>query len=154
MPLRLDAHPVVSATLAEFRIPLPQPADAVWSWSQADTADEVGEYIWQVAVPSDAGRLAFGFFYYKFPGSRPTRGPLSELLQVGQASVFEEDALSRGTLVADAHVDVRIERNQLVIRLTDPVLIRRIFGKRPTTVTLNTRTPDASFETIAITYRD
>ncbi len=42
----------VTATTAEFKIPLQQPANEVWSWNRADTPDNASEYLWTVTAKS------------------------------------------------------------------------------------------------------
>lgn len=144
----------VAPNLVEFRIPLEQPASATWNWNRADTPDNEGEYIWQVAVPSGGGgRYAFGFYLYKLPGSRPAHGDFQALLKAGQASVFKEDADGRGTLIQHSAITASAENNWIVIRITDALLIRTVFGSRPETVTMNTRAIGADFATVKIEYR-
>ena len=150
-----NAKPVATVTpmLAEFSIPLEQPANATWNWNREETADNEGEYTWQIAVPNADGRYTFGFYLYKLPGSKMARGDLSTLLKAGQASVFKEDAQGRGTLVRNAVVNVTPENNRIVLRMTDPALIHLIFGARPATATINTRAIRANFEVVTIDYR-
>jgi hypothetical protein len=149
-----DAHTTgtVEANRAEFKIPLEQPASATWNWNRAETPDNGGEYIWQVNVPNAGGRYSFGFFLYKFPGSKPARGPLEVLFKAGQASVFQENAEGRGDLVHNANVNVSAEDGRIVLRIMDAELIRTIFGNRPETVTINTRAIGANFEVVKVQY--
>ena len=85
----------VTPNLVEFKIPLEQPASATWNWNRPETPDNGGEYTWQVTVSNGSGRYSFGFYLYKFPGSKPAHGDLQFLLKAGQASVFKEDAQGR-----------------------------------------------------------
>jgi len=125
----------------------------MWNWNRAETPDNEGEYIWQVAVPSAAGRYTFGFYLYKLPGSRPAHGDLQALLKAGQASVFKEDASGRSTLMQRALVAVSTEDDDIVIRITDAELIHTIFAGHPETATINTRALGANFATVKIEYR-
>ena len=145
----------VAPNHAEFTIPLEQPANATWFWNRPETPDNGGEYIWQVKAANGTRRFSFGFYKYKFPGSKPAQGVLQTLLKAGQASVFEEDAEGRGgAIVKNAKVEVSTENDRIVLRITDPNLIRVIFGGRPETVTINTRGLGANFEVVTVEYRN
>ena len=143
----------VAPNLAEFKIPLEQPASATWRWNRTETPDNAGEYIWQVAVPNGSGRYSFGFYLYKFPGSKPAHGPLQALFKAGQLSVFKENDESRGDLLQNAKINAAAEDGSVVFRITDAELIRTIFGNRPETVTINTRAIRASFEVVKVQYQ-
>ncbi|MFN7998766.1 MAG: hypothetical protein U0Q18_34400 [Bryobacteraceae bacterium] len=143
----------VAPNLAEFIIPLEQPASATWNWNRAETPDNGGEYIWQVSVPNSSGRYSFGFYLYKFPGSKPARGSLQGLLKAGQASVFMEDDQGHSDLVQNAKLSVSAEDDRIVLRIRDAEWIRTIFGKRPETATINTRAIGANFEVVKIQYQ-
>jgi hypothetical protein len=145
---------VVTPTMAEFRIPLEQSADSTWNWNRAETTDNEGEYIWQVAVPSGDGRYSFGLYLYKFPGSQPASGNLHSLIRVAQASVFKDDAAGRGTAIQSSAVNVSIENDGIVIRIIDAALIHTIFGNHPESATVNTRSITSQFEVVKIKYRD
>ena len=108
---------------------------------------------WQVAVPNGSGRYSFGFYLYKFPGSKPAHGPLQALLKAGQVSVFKENDESRGDLLQNAKINAAAEDGSVVFRITDAELIRTIFGNRPETVTINTRAIRASFEVVKVQYQ-
>lgn len=144
----------VTPNLAEFRIPLEQPASAKWDWNRAETPDNDDEYTWQVAVPNGSERYSFGFYLYKLPGSKPEHGSLQALFKAGQASVFKEDAQGQGDLVQNAKVSVSTENGRIVLRITDPDLIRTIFGRRPDNATINTRAIGSNFEVVKIEYRN
>lgn len=143
----------VASNLAEFRIPLGQPSDAKWNWNRAETPDHACEYMWQVAV-GHGGRYSFGFYLYKSPGSKPESGDLQGLFQAGQASVFQEDAQGRGDLMQNAKVNVTAENGKIVLRITDAKLIGTIFGARPETATINTRSIGSTFEVVKIEYHN
>ena len=144
----------VTATAAEFRIPLQQPADGVWIWNRADTRDNEGEYSWTVTAKSGSGQYSFGFYLYKLPGSPEARGQLRDLLKAGQASVFREDAEGRGEMLPEAKVAVRAEGAAIMVRIIDPDLIRMIFRDRPQTVAIHSRTPAADYQIVRVTYRE
>ena len=144
----------VTPTTAEFRIPLHRPANHVWIWNRADTPDNDGEYSWTVTAKNGAAQYSFGFYLYKFPGSREARGPIQDLLRAGQASVFKEDAEGRGELLPDAKVAVTVENAAILLRIADPGLVRLIFHDRPQTVAIHSRTPEADYQVVRVTYRD
>lgn len=144
----------VTPNLVEFRIPLEQAASASWNWNRAETRDNEAEYTWQVAVPNGSGRYSFGFYLYKFPGSKPARGNLQTLLKAGQASVFKEDIQGRGDVIQDAKVVVSTENGRIVLRITDADLIHTIFGSRPESATINTRARGSNFEVVKIEYHN
>ena len=144
----------VTASTAEFRIPLTRPISGGWTWNQATTEDNAIEYAWEVSVGNGTGSYECGFYLYKFPGSREKQGPLQELLRAGQMSAFETDAEGRGRMRLGAQVAVSLDNATIVIRISDVALVRLMFRDRPETVVVRTRTPTATYETLAITYRD
>lgn len=145
---------IVAPQIAEFRIPIEQPPNSIWNWNRAETQDNSGEYIWQIAVPAAGGRYSFGFFLYKLPGAKPAHGNLKALLKAGQASVFREDSEGHGTLIQNAAIDVSTDDSFITIRIIDNDLIHEIFGSRPDSATINTRAIDENFEVVKIEYRD
>lgn len=147
-----ETSATVEPNLVEFKIPLEQPASATWNWNRTETADNGGEYSWQVSVPNGSGRYSFGFYLYKFPGSKPAHGPLQALFKAGQASVFKEDERGRGDLLQNAKVEVSAENGSIVLRIRDAQLIATIFGNRPETATINTRAIGADFQIVKIQY--
>jgi hypothetical protein len=145
----------VSPTVAEFRIPLQHPADEIWTWNRADTPDNAIEYSWTVTVASGPAQYSFGFYLYKLPGSRESRGHVQELLKAGQNSVFKDDAEGRRSeLLPDAKVEVAVESRSILVRIADPKLVRLIFRERPETVAIRTRTPSADYQIVRVEYRD
>jgi hypothetical protein len=144
----------VAPNLVEFKIPLEQAAGTTWNWNRAETQDNDCEYMWRVAIKKGSEGYSFGFYLYKFPGSKPARGELQDLLSAGQASVFREDAAGHGDLIENGRVKVSTEDGRIVLRITDAALIRTIFGSRPEAVTINTRAIGSNFEIVKIEYRD
>ena len=145
----------VTASAAEFRMPVQQPADGIWRWNRADTSDNDNEYSWTVTARNGNAQHSFGFYLYKLPGSREARGELRELLKAGQASVFEEDAQGRGKILRDAKVTVTVEDGAIVVRIQNADLVRLIFSSRPETVAVHSRTPEAvDYKVVRVTYRD
>ena len=141
----------VTATAAEFKIPLQRPTNGVWIWNRADTPDNASEYSWTVTAKNGTAQYSFGFYLYKFPGSREERGQVQDLLKAGQASVFKEDSEGRGEMLPDAKVAVTVEDAAILVRITNPGLVRLIFGGRPETVAIHSRTTTADFEIVRVT---
>lgn len=144
----------VTATTAEFNIPLQQLANDVWTWNRADTPDNGIEYLWTVTAKSGTAQYSFGFYLYKLPGSREARGELQDLLKAGQNSVFKEDAEGRGEMLPDAKVKVTVKNASILVRITNPDLVRLVFHDHPETVTIHTRTPAADYQIVRVNYRD
>jgi hypothetical protein len=145
---------VVTAAAAEFKIPLQRPANDVWTWNRSDTPDNDGEYSWTVTAKNGTAQYSFGFYLFKFPGSREARGQIQDLLKAGQASVFKDDAEGHGVIVPDAKVAVTFENAAIMLRITNPDLVRLIFQDRPKTVAIHSRTPMADYQVVRIIYRD
>jgi hypothetical protein len=145
---------IVTSSTAEFRIPLTRPTSGVWTWYRPATQDNALEYSWEVSVSNGVGSYEFGFYLYKFPGSNEKQGQLQELLRAGQMSAFESSAEGQGKILPDAKVAISVENDSILIRITDPALVRLIFRDRPVTVNVSTKTPDATFETLPITFRE
>jgi hypothetical protein len=144
----------VTATTAEFKIPLQPRANDVWTWNRADTPYNAGEYSWTVTAKNGTAQYSFGFYLYKLPGSHEARGHIQDLLKAGQASIFKEDAEGRGEILPDAKVAVTVENAAIVVRITNPDLVRLIFRDRPETAAIDSRTPAADYQIVRIIYRD
>jgi len=144
----------VTATAAEFTIPLQRPANDVWTWNRAETPDNANEYSWALTVKSGTDQYFFGFFLYKFPGSREAHGTIQDLFKAGQNSVFKANGDGPGGLLTGANVEVAVEGEAIVVRLTNPELVGLIFHDHPETVEVHTRTPGADFALVRVTYRD
>ena len=145
----------VTASGAEFRIPIQPPANGVWIWNRAETPENAIEYCWTVTVESGAAHYSFGVFLYKFPGSYEERGQIQDLIKAGQASVFKEAAEGQhGEIMPDAKVAVAVEKSAILIRITNSNLIRIIFGDRPKTVAIHSRSPEADYQVVPLTYQD
>jgi hypothetical protein len=144
----------VTAGTAEFKIPLQAPANGVWIWNRADTPDNASEYSWAVTARNGTSQYSFGFYLYKFPAAREARGQIQDLLKAGQASVFKEDAEGRAEMLPDAKVTVAVENGSILVRITNPDLVRLIFSDHPETVAIHSRTPTADYQVVRVTYRD
>jgi hypothetical protein len=144
----------VTSSTAEFRIPLTRSMSGIWKWYQATTEDNALEYAWEVSVNNGTGSYQCGFYLYKFPGLRERQGQMQDLLRAGQISVFESDAKGRGRILSAAQVTVSVDNDAILIRIPDAALVRLMFRDRPETARVRTRTPEATFETLPMTYRE
>ena len=68
--------------------------------------------------------------------------------------MFKEDAEGRGEILPDAKVAVTVENAAILVRITNPDLVRLIFRDRPETVAIHSRTPAADYQIVRVTYRD
>jgi hypothetical protein len=150
---QIKSSGIVTSSSAEFRIPLTRPTPGVWTWYAAATKDNALEYSWEMSVGNGGGSYDFGFYLYKFPGSHETHGRLEDLLLAGQMSAWESNVEGQGKILREAKIAVSVENDAILIRIADPVLVRVMFHDRPATVNVHTRTPDATFETLPVTYR-
>jgi hypothetical protein len=75
------------------------------------------------------------------------------MIKAGQASVFKEDAKSGSGELKNARVNVLIENDRIVLRITDAKLIQMIFAGHPDSATINTREIGSNFEVVKIAYR-
>jgi hypothetical protein len=144
----------VTTNTAEFKIPLQLPPNDVWTWNRADIPDNAAEYSWTVIAKNGTGQYSFGFYLYKLPGSKEARGHIQDLLKAGQASVFKEDAEGRGEILPKAKVAVTVENAAIVLRITNPDLVRLIFRDHPETAAIRSRTSTADYQIVRVTYRD
>lgn len=145
----------VTATAAEFRVPLLQPADGVWIWNRIDTPDNAIEYSWTVTAKNGSQQYSFGFYLYKSPGAHEAHGQIQDLLKAGQASVFKENPEGTGAMLPGAKVAITVEEQAILVRITDSDLVRLIFRGHPETVAVHTRTPTtADYQIVPVTYRD
>jgi hypothetical protein len=144
---------VVTGQVAEFSIPVAH--EGPWRWARAKTLDNVLEFMWDLSVKSSDGEYQFGFSLFKFPGTAEGTGNLDELLRAGQASLWKIGPDGGGTLVEGAMVSATADAGRVVIRLSDPVSLRLLFGDRPAVAKVLTRTPDSSPESheVSIEYR-
>jgi hypothetical protein len=141
---------LVSPAEALIRVPVrPRPS---WSWLQPETEQDALEYGYQARVVTPTGAYEFGYSLWKGPKSGPVSGDLTQLLQAGQATLWS---------VADGHgirqpADVRVwvEGDTVVIALRGRDAVTRVFGARPTTLTLEWKEPGLRFrrQSVPVTY--
>ena len=53
-----------------------------------------------------------------------------------------------------ANVAVTVENAAILVRITNPELVHLIFGARPETVAIHSKTPAADYQIVRVIYRD
>jgi hypothetical protein len=151
---------VVTPSEATFRMSM-KPRDR-WTWNRDETADMKTEYRMEVKVTNEGKEYSVGFYHWKhadFQTHRypaPGSGSLADLLAaVGQKTMFERTAPDRSLAVADAEIKIKAVGNTVVISLTRPMDLQRLFSGRPAKVVFNIKTPDEEeiVQTVRVVYR-
>ena len=144
---------IVNPSEAQFSITIP--TRPKWSWGLPATKTNGQEYRMDVRIRNEGREYTFGFYLWKRAGALQQSGDLYELIEAGQASVFERSARRR-SIVRDAGIKLKVERNLLTIRIRGDENIKRIFSSRPSEATFKLVIPDEApvSETIAITYEN
>jgi hypothetical protein len=144
----------VSANAAEFSIPLAGPTNTRWNWYLNATSEDALEYQWGIRVRASDSEYEFGFLLFKFPGSSAATGSLEDLLKAGQATVWKNGSDGSSSAILDARVSVSARDGALLVRITDPAVVHRIFGGHPATARAVSKTPGAAETTreVAILY--
>jgi hypothetical protein len=108
-----------------------------------------------VTVKNDGGEYTFGFYLWKYHNASSGSGSLSELISVGQKSLFERAPSHLMRIVRDAQVKVGLKGDTVVITLRDKDDIKRLFSSKPADVVCKVKIPgdpDIS-ETVPVTYK-
>jgi hypothetical protein len=130
----------VSPAKAQFTLPIPH--RDTWEWRRSDTPDNRQEYAMDVTVNNNKQDYKFGFYLFKKPGSSPMRGDLAALLKAGQQSLFLSQPDGRYSLVKDAKITVRAEKDSVVISIEGKENIERLFSSRPEKVRFTLEIPE------------
>jgi hypothetical protein len=130
---------VVTAKDATFTIPVRQ-RDR-WTWRRPETKDNQQEYRMDATVKNEGNEYTFGFYLWKYHGSSPGSGDLSDLIAAGQKSLFERAPSHLMTIVKDAKVKVDVKRDLVVITLRDKDYIKRLFSSKPAEVVFKVKIP-------------
>jgi hypothetical protein len=144
---------VVSPREATFTIPVKQRVR--WAWHRPETKDNQQEYRMDVTVENEGNEYTFGFYLWKYHGAASGSGELSDLISVGQKSLFERAPSRLMTRVKDAQVKVALKGDAVVISLRDKDYIKRLFSSKPADVLFKVKIPgdpDIS-ETVPVTYK-
>lgn len=145
---------IVTADTAEFSIPVSRQES--WRWYREETSDNSLEYRWEVSVMGRDGEYQCGFSLFKYPGRKEETGSLKALLIAGQASLWKADPDGGASMLRDVNVSATAGDGFVLVRLSDPASVRLLFGNRPTTAKVKTRTPDSDDTscTVSIRYRE
>jgi len=139
----------------QVTVTIPVGRRPVWRWNLDETPKNHREYQWEVVAP---GMGAFGFSLFKFPDTPPKEGKLADLLNQGQANMWEALPNNGGQLVQEVSVSVRSSESDsaVAIVVNDRSTITQLLAKRPATVEIFARAPLAAEQryTIPIEYRD
>jgi hypothetical protein len=133
---------VVSSSEATFTIAVKPRAR--WDWRLADTKDNQMEYRMDVTIKNEGKTYTFGFYLWKRHGTSPGSGRLSDLISVGQRSLFERSQSNMMTLVKDAEVKVKIKESSddlVIITLKGKKNLERLFSSKPAEVTFKIKIP-------------
>ncbi len=86
----------------------------------------------------------------------PQSSDLSELIEAGQASVFERSQPGRMTIIRDAGIKLKLDGNLLTIRIRGQENTKRLFSSQPSEATFKLVVPNEApvSETIAIAYEN
>lgn len=144
----------VSPGKARFVVPISH-RDS-WEWHQDDTKDNRQEYRIAVTVHNNNENYSFGFYMFKRPGSNPKRGDLTALVKAGQQNLFISQPDGRYSLVKDAEITVRPEKDSLIISVEGKQNIDRLFSSRPEKVRFTIavlKEPEIS-KSVVVAYAD
>jgi hypothetical protein len=101
---------------------------------------------------------AFGFSLFKPSGESEKVGELKDLLQAGQASMWEATGPNSGQMVMGAPVFAKVGDDGASVKITllNGGQLRKLFGQKPQTIEVVTRAPGLNDQryTIAVTYSE
>ena len=137
--LQWVAH--VSHTKAVFIFPATKREQ--WSWYNVETPNDFLEYNWSVATGNHKLGYQFGPALFKIAPAKPASGSLSDLLDACQHTlwVVSED----GGHTAGDYGEAKIVDGKVHVIVTGNQLLAKIFGAKPTTVTMTIQTPEFTF---------
>jgi len=145
---------LITKTEAQFVLPVPIRPE--WKWRRPETEDNAQEYRMSVAVENDGGKYSFGFYLWKRAGAQSQSGTLAELIKAGQTSVFGRTAAGMNTIIREAGIKSKLDKNTLIITVRGQKNVERLFSGRPAEVTFDIRVPDEVpiARTVAVAYQD
>jgi hypothetical protein len=143
----------VSVLASEARFVFPLPLRREWEWYQTTTADRSREYRFSVALQNRDQGYELGFFLFKPPGAKPTRGSVDALLRAGQTSVAAVVG-GRTSVLPDARARLRVATTRLMLVVDDQKTLRLLFSDRPNHATFNIDIPgeDTTTKQVTIAY--
>ncbi|MEO0560131.1 MAG: hypothetical protein AAF170_18335 [Bacteroidota bacterium] len=146
---------VVSESTAAFVLPVSNRAE--WVWSAEETPNNAPEYHWEIGVTNEGEAYQFGFWKFKHPSLEPTRGSLSDLIEAGQESLWQEKAGGGSSVVMSAGVRVTpIGQGRILVSIEGRENVARVFSSRPkeAMVVLASLGEQKIEQTIEIVYKD
>jgi hypothetical protein len=143
-------------TKTEARFVLPIPPRSEWKWRQPATKDNAQEYRLDVSVENDGRKYAFGFYLWKRSGAVPRVGTLPQLIEAGQTSVFGRTPAGMNSVIRDAGIKSKLDRDMLVITIRGQKNVERLFSSRPSEVKFEIKVPDETTisKTVPVVYQD
>jgi hypothetical protein len=108
-----------------------------------------------VTVKNEGNEYTFGFYLWKYHGAPSGSGSLSDLISVGQKSLFERAPSRLMTIVKEAEVKVATKGDSVVITLHNKDDIKRLFSSNPVEVVFKVKIPgDPDItQTVPVTYK-
>ena len=153
----LDETPFTAlVTKNEAQFVLPVPSKSEWKWRQPATKENAQEYRLDMTVENGGEKYTFGFYLWKRSGAAPQSGNLSELIKAGQTSVFVRTPAGMNTIVRDAGIKSKLDKNMLIITIRGQKNVERLFSGRPSEVTFQIKMPDEAptSQTVPVVYQD
>ena len=143
-------------TRNEAQFVLPVPARPEWRWRRPETKDNMQEYRLDVSVENEGRKYAFGFYLWKRAGAAAESGSLSDLIRAGQRSVFGRTAAGMNSVIRDAGIRTKLDKNMLVISIQGKKNVERLFSAHPREVTFEIKVPDETpvKKAVAVVYQD
>jgi hypothetical protein len=140
----------------EARFVLPVPIRPEWKWRQPETKANAQEYRFDVSVENEGQKYAFGFYLWKRAGAAAESGSFSDLIRAGQKSVFGRTPQGMNSIIRDAGIRTRLDKDVLVISIQGQKNVERLFSGRPPEVTFEIKMPDETptKKTVAVVYQD
>ena len=114
------ASAIVTNSVALFRVPI-KPRKT-YKYFQKTTPDNDLEYECDISL----GRYTFGFFLFKFPGSKQQTGSIEKVLGSGQSSIWVRKGNS-SSAVEGYGLSVRYSVPYIVLKIANPLTIDALF---------------------------
>jgi hypothetical protein len=145
---------IVKPSQAQFFLTVPKRPK--WSWRLPATKDNGQEYRMDVTLRNEGREYTFGFYLWKRAGASTQSGDLADLIEAGQASVFERSEPGRMTIIRDAGIKLKLDGTLLTIQIRGSENLKRLFSSKPSEATFKLRLPDEDLisEGIAIKYEN
>jgi hypothetical protein len=118
---------IVKTGAMDFSFPIP-PKD-VFEWYQDKTKDNCMEYAWNVSLKIKGDDYyKFGVYLFKYPGAKSIKGSLEKLISICQTSFWDPNGATIDHMKIQSVV---IEKDRLLIHITDKATIRKLMANKP-----------------------